>query len=269
MLVRIAEAARALGVTQSTVRRWEKTGKLQAAERTPGGQRMYDLANLHQLVKRRPVSIADTRVTVGYARVSTSEQRHDLSRQITMLESYCAAQGWPCEIIADTGSGMNYQKHGLRTLIRRIASGELNRLVLTDRDRLLRFGSELVFGLCSQFNVEVVIINVANQPSYEEELASDVLEILTVFAARMYGARSRRNKRLLTDLQQAATAHGNSATGSTASPTADSPDATLTSLLAITLPTAPGQPRPRRSTPTTPISPHSATTPPLPADPTR
>ena len=203
MLVRISEASRALGVTPQTLRRWDRAGKIKAAEHSLGGHRLYEMSDLYGLASRRPASAVDARVTVGYARVSTSGQHADLVRQEAMLQSYCVAVGWSCEIINDTGSGLNYSKRGLRTLIRRICNREVNRLVLTDRDRLLRFGAEIIFSLCEQFGVEVVIINSSERTTYEEDLASDVLEILTVFAARMYGARSRRNKALITRLNQA------------------------------------------------------------------
>ena len=200
--MRIGEAARMIGVSPFTLRRWEKVGKIQSVERSPGGQRLYDLAELADIARSRPPTGLD-RSTLCYARVSTTGQRADLRRQEAMLETYCSANGWSFETISDIGSGLNYHKKGLRTLVRKICNGEISRLVLTDRDRLLRFGSELVFSLCEQFNVEVVILNVSSQPSYEEDLASDVLEILTVFSARMYGARSRRNKKLMESIQQA------------------------------------------------------------------
>jgi predicted site-specific integrase-resolvase len=91
------------------------------------------------------------------------------------LESYCAANGWTYEVIQDLGSGLNYNKKGLQQLIQRICFGQVERLVLTHKDRLLRFGSELIFTLCEAFNTEVVIINQGLQPlSFEEELAQDV-----------------------------------------------------------------------------------------------
>jgi len=79
------------------------------------------------------------------------------------------------------------------------------RLVIVHQDRLLRFGAELVFAICEMKAVEVIIINQGNEPSFEEELAQDVLEIITVFSARLYGSRSRKNKQLMKHLQQAAT----------------------------------------------------------------
>jgi len=80
----------------------------------------------------------------------------------------------------------------------------MNRLAVTYKDRLLRFGSELVLALCEIFNVEVVIINQGKELSYEEELAQDVLEIITVFSARLYGARSRKNKKIVQALREVA-----------------------------------------------------------------
>ena len=78
-----------------------------------------------------------------------------------------------------------------------ILEGKAKRLVLTHKDRLLRFGAELIFALCEAQQVEVVIINKGDEVSFEEELAQDVLEIITVFSARLYGCRSKKNKKLI------------------------------------------------------------------------
>ena len=104
----------------------------------------------------------------------------------------------------DLGSGLNYHKKGLRLLIRRICSGEIGRLVISHQDRLLRFGSELVFSLCEHFGTEVIIINASEEATFEEELVSDVLEIITVFSARLYGSRSHKNQQVLNTLKGAA-----------------------------------------------------------------
>ncbi len=136
--------------------------------------------------------------------MSSYDEKEDLVRQVALLESFCAANGWTFETLQDLGSGLNYHKKGLRTLIRRICSGEIGRLVITHKDRLLRFGSELVFALCEHFGTEVVIINASEEATFEEELVSDVLEIITVFSARLYGSRSHKNKAVLETLQAAA-----------------------------------------------------------------
>ncbi len=99
---------------------------------------------------------------------------------------------------------MNYQKRGLKNLIKLICPGEIDRLVLTHKDRLLRFGSELIFSLCEHFAVEVVIINKSVESTFEEDLANDVLEIITVFSAGLYGSRSHKNKKLIERLKNAA-----------------------------------------------------------------
>ena len=134
--------------------------------------------------------------------VSSHDQKEDLKRQQEMLEMYCASQGWRYEILVDLGSGLNYHKRGLKKLLNLILEGNIYRLVLTHKDRLLRFGAELVFSLCEIKGVEVVIINQGGNASFEEELAQDVLEIITVFSARLYGARSQKNKKLVNDLKK-------------------------------------------------------------------
>lgn len=92
---------------------------------------------------------------------------------------------------------MNYHKKGLKTVINLIIEKKIRRLVLTHKDRLLRFGAEIIFSLCEAKEIEVVIMNQGNEISFEEELAKDVLEILTVFSAKLYGSRSKKNKKLL------------------------------------------------------------------------
>ena len=197
-LCTIGEAARLLGVSIPTLRRWEESGKL-VPERTAGKHRRYDITKL-----KPELAIADTtRTTIAYARVSSHDQREDLERQKQVLELYCAQHVWNFTLLSDLGSGMNYHKKGLRRLLDAILSGDVGRLVITHKDRLLRFGAELVFAICEAKNVEVVILNQGEECSFEEDLAKDVLEIITVFSARLYGSRSHKNKKLLEDVKKA------------------------------------------------------------------
>jgi putative resolvase len=193
-LISINEASKRLGVSISTLRRWDKAGVL-VAERTPNGHRRYDINKINPNLLHGIKQL--DRKTVAYARVSSHDQKEDLERQIQVLELYCAKQGWTFEIINDLGSGMNYHKKGLKQLLDGILNNQIGRLVLTHKDRLLRFGAELVFALCEARNIEIVIINQGENLSFEEELAQDVLEIITVFSARLYGSRSKKNKKLL------------------------------------------------------------------------
>ena len=199
-LVSIGEAAQALGVSITTLRRWEADGKL-AAEHTAGGHRRYDLAKLRPELFR--ATETENRKTIAYARVSSHDQKDDLERQKQVLELYCARQGWTFEVIADLGSGMNYHKKGLKRLLDEVVEGRVGRLVITHKDRLLRFGAELVFAICQAKGVEVVILNQGEDTTFEEDLAKDVLEIITVFSARLYGSRSNKNKKIIEAVQKA------------------------------------------------------------------
>lgn len=98
---------------------------------------------------------------------------------------------------------MNYHKKGLKRLLNDILNGKIGRLVIAHKDRLLRFGAELVFAICEAKNVEVVVLNQGGDTTFEEDLAKDVLEIITVFSARLYGSRSRKNQKLLDGVRQA------------------------------------------------------------------
>ena len=197
--VAIGDAAKALGVSITTLRRWEVEGRL-VPDRTVGRQRRYDLAKLKPEMFH---AAAQERKTIAYARVSSHDQKEDLERQKKVLELYCAKQGWTFEVIADLGSGMNYNKKGLKRLLDEIIEGNVGRLVIAHKDRLLRFGAELVFAICEAKDVEVLIINKGVDTTFEEDLAKDVLEIITVFSARLYGSRSRKNQKLLDSVRQA------------------------------------------------------------------
>ena len=195
-LVKIGEAAQLLGTTPDTLRKWDASGELTPTRKTKGGTRYYDVNQLTGVAN-------SSSSTICYCRVSSQDQKKDLDRQQELLEAYCAAKGWKAEVLRDLGSGMNYNKKGLKKLLDLILKRKMSRLVLTHKDRLLRFGAELVFTLCEIQGIEIVIIHKGDQPSFEEELATDVLEIITVFSARLYGSRSRKHKKLLDTLTDA------------------------------------------------------------------
>ena len=201
-LVNISEAARILGVTTTTLRNRDKKGLLKPDELTKGKARRYRVESLRN-INRNIIFTKDDLKTIAYARVSSHDQKQDLNRQVQLLELYCTKHGYKYEVLQDIGSGMNYYKKGLTRLIDLILDNQVQRLILTHKDRLLRFGAELVFSICEAKNVEVIIINQGEEPpSFEEELAKDVLEIITVFSARLYGSRSKKNKKLINDLEK-------------------------------------------------------------------
>ena len=193
-LVKIGKAAELLGTTPEVMRQWERTGELLPARKTRGGTRYYALSDLMGTAN-------ESASTLCYARVSSRDQASDLDRQQAVLEAYCAAQGWQTETIRDLGSGMDCRKAGLQRLLDLIMKRRIRRLVLTHKDRLLRFGAELVFAMCELQGIEIVIIHKGAPPSFEEELAQDVLEIITVFSARLYGSRSHKSRQLIEALK--------------------------------------------------------------------
>ena len=195
-LVRIGEASQMLGVEPNTLRRWERTGELLPARKTRAGPRYYAVSDLLGVAN-------EAAPTLCYARVSSHVRKADLDRQQAALEGYCAAKGWRTETIRDLGSGMNYRKQGLQRLLDLILKRQIRRLVVTHKDRLLRLGAELVFALCERQGIEIVIIHQGDPPSFEEELAQDVLEIITVFSARLYGSRSHQARKLMESLKEA------------------------------------------------------------------
>jgi putative resolvase len=200
MKVGIGRAASELGISRDTLRRWEVAGKIEV-ERTPSGHRRYDLARLRGQVLSKSTS---SRCTIAYARVTNQNQKRELKKQIVTLESFCTEQNWTYEVIKDIGSGLNYRKTGLRTLIQRICQGDVGRLVMTHRDRLMRLGIELVFSLCEHFSTEIVIINASSLSEFEDEIAEDVMEIIAIFSARLYGSRNQKNKDIIRKLMEVA-----------------------------------------------------------------
>ncbi len=196
-MIKIGKAADLLSVSIQTLHKWEETGELLPDRKSKAGTRYYDADRL--------LNLSDYDApTIGYARVSNHDQKEDLVRQVELLEGFFAQQkGWRYEIISDLGSGMNYHKKGLKQLLEMILKKQIRRVILTHKDRLLRFGAELVFGLCEIQGIEIVIINKGEQPSFEEELAEDVLEIITVFSARLYGSRSHKSKKMIESLKEA------------------------------------------------------------------
>ena len=133
---------------------------------------------------------------MAYARVSSHDQKADLTRQEQRLEKVCIENKYDFEIISDLGSGINYNKKGLNKLIKMICDRQVSKLILTHKDRLLRFGSPLLFKLCKFFCTEIDILDTQISDNFEQNLVADVIEVMTVFTARMHGKRSHKNKRV-------------------------------------------------------------------------
>jgi putative resolvase len=188
MKVSISKAAELLGVSITTLRRWDEEGKFRA-ERTPAGHRRYDVFKLQQLLQGRDAAARPERYTLLYARVSSAAQQPQMEAQVGLLMAYCAERGWSAEVETDIGGGANGRLPGLRALIQRICRGEVLRLVALSQDRLPWPGADLVFTLCAEFGTEVVLTHQQVEGlAPDVELARDVEEILAAVRARLAGS---------------------------------------------------------------------------------
>lgn len=196
-LIPIGKFAKMIGVTPATLRRMEKTGELKPCHKSQGGTRYYSKTQVKALTSQNN----QEKPVIGYCRVSTSSQKDDLDTQISNVKQYLLAKGYEFDIITDIGSGINYKKKGLRELIRKINNQEISKVVVLYKDRLVRFGFELIEYLCEINRIELIVID-HSEKSKEEELTEDLIQIITVFANRLYGARSKKTKKLLDEVKK-------------------------------------------------------------------
>ena len=140
-------------------------------------------------------------MTIGYCRVSSNKQKDDLERQIENVKTYMIARGYQFDIIQDIGSGINYNKKGLTQLIDRITNGEIDKVVILYKDRLIRFGYELIENLCNKYGTEIEIID-NTEKTEEQELVEDLIQIVTVFSCRLQVKRGNKAKEMIKELME-------------------------------------------------------------------
>ena len=169
------KASAALGLHPQTLRRYADQGKI-SYYRNSAGQRLYDVDAYLRGASRPTI--------VCYCRVSSSKQRADLDRQIAHMGAiYPDAQ-----IITDIAGGLSWKRAGLRSILERLHRGDKLELVVAHRDRLARFGFELIEWLVQQNGGSVLVLN-QSHASPESELTEDLLAILHTFSCRMHGLR--------------------------------------------------------------------------------
>ena len=188
----IGDAAKYIGKSPHTLRKWDNQGKFTPDHKTEYGTRYYSKQQLDAFLGNAPKD----RLVVGYARVSSRKQEKDLERQIDNLRTYLLAQGKPFEIIKDIGSGINYEKKGLLSLMEKVKDGEVEKIVVLYKDRLLRIGFELFKAFCDLYGVTIEIVD-NHKVDEQQELTEDLVQVMTVFACRMQGRRSRRTKSMI------------------------------------------------------------------------
>lgn len=192
----INKFAKLIDKSAQTLRNWEKQGVLTPIYKSHNGYRYYSEEQLKQVL-----GVEETpKVTIGYCRVSSKKQEDDLNRQVENMQSYLCKQGKPFEIITDIGSGINYKKQGLNQLIDKVTSGSVDKVVVLYKDRLVRFGFELIESICRRYGATIEVVD--NTPKTEEqELVEDLIQIITVFSCRLQGKRANKIKKVIKDLE--------------------------------------------------------------------
>lgn len=194
----IHEMTEILGVTAQTLRNWDKAGKLKPHHTSPNGYRYYSEDDLNQILNK-PVKKQGK--TVGYCRVSSPKQKDDLERQKENMKIYLLAQGKPFEIISDIGSGINYKRKGLQELIKGMANRSISKVVVLSKDRLTRFGFELMEYIAELYDCEIEIVDTTERTE-QEELIEDLIQIMTVFSCKLQGKRANKARKMIKELTE-------------------------------------------------------------------
>lgn len=194
----IGEFSRLTGKTIQTLRNWDKKEVLKPHHVSESGYRYYSQEQLNHFLGIQSKNKLNKKV-IGYCRVSSHKQKDDLERQIENVATYMYAKGYQFEIITDIGSGINYNKKGLNQLMDMVTNSEVEKVVVLYKDRLIRFGYELIENLCTKFGTVIEIIDSTEKTS-EQELVEDMIQIVTVFSARLQGKRANKAKKMIKEL---------------------------------------------------------------------
>lgn len=194
----IGEFSKLIGKTEQTLRNWDKKNILTPHHVTSSGYRYYSQQQLNHFLGIKNDNFLSKKV-IGYCRVSSNKQKDDLARQIENVKTYMIAKGYQFDVISDIGSGINYNKKGLNQLIDMITNSEVEKIVVLHKDRLVRFGYELIENLCNKYGTAIEIID-NTENTEEQELVEDLVQIITVFSCRLQGKRANKAKKIIKEL---------------------------------------------------------------------
>jgi len=194
-LLRPKEACQRLGISYPTLARWVREGKIRAV-RTAGGKYRIPESEVRRIAEGAPVS-KEVRAVI-YARVSSPGQKGDLEGQIQYLTQYCSSKGYRViDVLSDVASGLRADRKGLLKLLDYVTNRQVDVVVVAYRDRLTRFGFEYLEYLFRQYGVRVEAVLGEEPKDSRQELLEDLVEVVSSFAGRLYGVRSRRKRMLV------------------------------------------------------------------------
>lgn len=180
-----SEAAKVLRVHVKTLQRWDRTGELKA-ERSPSGRRLYKESAIKSMLR---IGCEDVkRKIIAYCRVSSQSQRPDLKNQKEAIEQFCLSSAKPnVEYIEEIGGGLNFKRKKFLELIDSLP--EISEIIIAHKDRLSRFGFDLLEHLCIKNDTTLTVINI-EKLSPEQEMVQDLMTIIHCFSSRLYGLRN-------------------------------------------------------------------------------
>lgn len=181
------EVKKILRVSDTTLHRWVEENKIRAI-RTPAGQRRYYHSDIQNILNSNHHPTQKQKI--AYCRVSSIKQVDDLERQQSVFRHQFPGH----ELVADVGSGINWKRKGLRSILERAMQGRLSEVVVAHRDRLCRFSFELLEWIFSSNGVKLVVLDKEENKSTDTELADDILSIIHVYSYRNMGRRRYHNK---------------------------------------------------------------------------
>ena len=201
-LISIDKASKLIGVSQKTLRVWEKDNKIDVIY-TPNGHRRYNYDYIINKFFQNKNNIINNKLNIIYGRVSTNNQKTNLENQISSLKEFCMSKGIIIdEVLTDIGSGLNYNRHNFIKLIDMVLEKKVNSIVISYPDRLTRFSFKFFVWLFQKYEVNLVIASNI-EISEEQEMTNDLISIIQHYASKLYGKRSYKNKtkKLIEDIK--------------------------------------------------------------------
>ena len=183
----IREACDILQIDATTLRRWDREGKIHCIRLSNNFRRVPE----EEI--NRILGIKNNRIDAIYARVSSSDQKNDLYNQINRLKSlYPDAQ-----VFSDIKSGLKFNRKGFIELLNMIEDNKVNNIYITHRDRLARFGFDLIESICKIHSTKIIEVDGEEILSANKEMTRDLISIITLFSSKLYGLRSQKMKNIL------------------------------------------------------------------------
>lgn len=189
----IGKFAKLINKHVRTLQRWDNDGTFKPAKYTPKGRKLYSHEQYLDFTNQNLDNLIN-KSNIIYCRVSSFNQKNDLTSQLKFIEQYCTNnQIHVDDVYSDIGSGLNYKRKNFIKLINEITKHKINKVIVAHKDRLVRFGFELIEEICKEHNVELIVIN-DEKLSPQEEMVTDLMSIIHVFSSRLYGLRNYKPK---------------------------------------------------------------------------